>query len=185
VKHHARWRCAPFRPSSLDMTFPEIADLGPAHLELAAFYREARNATSARWRLLCALAILEAWHRRAGAFAATDRALAARGERRRERTVSRDMLLRSGALGTHDGLLDQPFAALVRRLRLDRDKLLASLDEPAQGGLRRGLAAETELGALASLAGLTACQVLVEELELHRSFATGCSGEAGSGWASA
>jgi hypothetical protein len=170
VRHRARWRCVPFRPSALEMILPDAAGLTPAHLALADLYREARNAASPRWRLLCALAVLEAWQRRDGIFAATDALLAARGERRQARRVGRDMLLHSGALGTHNQLLDQPLTALVELLRSRRDAVLVRLGGQPVAGDRR-YEDEVRLAALANLADLAARQVLAEEFELHRSFA--------------
>jgi hypothetical protein len=171
IRHRTRWRCVPFRSSALEMILPETKGLTPAHLALADLYREARNAVSPRWRLLCALAVLEAWQRRDGIFAATDAVLAARGERRLARRVGRDMLLRSGALGTHDQLLDQPLAALVDLLRSRRDAVLATMLGGGPTAGDRRYEDQIRLAALANLADLAARQVVAEEFELHRSFA--------------
>ena len=59
IEHGARWRCIPFRPSALEAS-SYVHDIRPAYDEVLRLYREARCTTSARWRLICAGAILDA-----------------------------------------------------------------------------------------------------------------------------
>jgi hypothetical protein len=171
AKHGGRWRCVPFRPSALPFESPDPSGLSPAHLALAGLYREARNATSARWRLFCALAILEAWSRRDGVFAATDRGLAGRGEARAAWVVTREMLLRGGALEVGGDLEGCAFPELTHILGLRRDEVTAALGAVGSAVPASDHATEVELAALANLADLAAHKVLVEEIELHRRLA--------------
>lgn len=55
--HGAVWRCAPFRPSALDLDPSALDSAPPEAAPYLELYRRARNASDPAWRLLCALGI--------------------------------------------------------------------------------------------------------------------------------
>lgn len=167
--HGARWRCTPFRPSALAFD-PASPDATPeSHRRLVALYRDARNAGDPAWRLLCARAILRAWREREEPFASTDRRAAQAGAPRRDRVVSFDMLVHSGALACAPDLQDRPFESLVDRLDDLCAGVLDSLDGRPGDADPIGLPSRPLLAQMANLADLAAREVLMEELALCRS----------------
>lgn len=171
IEHHARWRCVPFRPSVVEVAAPERTWVPTSHAALVRLYRQARNASAPEWRLLCAVAILEAWENRHEPFASTERWLRTGTERRRIPSVSFDMLLRSGALARFRSFEGDAIDEVLARLVPLRNEILATV-----GGLplQYALIGEdagtdrTVLTALANLADLLAREVLLDELELAR-----------------
>lgn len=168
LKHEARWRCVPFRPSALELK-QQVIDTAPeSHKNLMKLYREARNATAPAWRFLCATAILKAWHDREDPFATTDRAALEVGKSRREHSVSFELLMHSGAAGSVAEFKDRPFGDLVEYLEPLRQDVLRELSGSYAGTLsadRRTAALHAEL---ANLADVCAREVLMEELSLYR-----------------
>lgn len=160
AEHEARWRCVPFRPSAL-MAEPEPGGLPPAYGEVLRLYREARNTTSAAWRLISAGAILDAAVSGRAPFEAPQADLGSQ-------PVTTDMLVRSGALvaypelkgatarGLRD-LADGPRRALLARLAA----LGGEGGEAADGSDYHAAAA---LAALANLVDLVARDLMLASL---------------------
>jgi len=168
LKHEARWRCVPFRPSALELKQPIIEAAPESHQHLMKLYREARNATAPAWRFLCATAILKAWHDREEPFAATDTAAREVGKSRREHTVSFELLMHSGTATSVSELRDRPFGELVEYLEPLRQEALKEISGSYIGthsADRRTAAFQAEL---ANLADVCAREVLMEELSLYR-----------------
>ena len=152
--HDAKWRAVPFRPSTLDPGDDGFPDM-PADLRTLAFlYREGRNAASPAYRLLCATRILH-WHKA--------------GERpeRRTPTVTREMLVLSGAWDRLSALEGREYGELLAHLAPARERVI---------GMLTGDDAEQEPGAfdwmcdlsiLADLADFAARQVLLDAFGLQ------------------
>lgn len=168
LKHEARWRCVPFRPSALELKQPVIEAVPDSHKHLMKLYREARNATAPAWRFLCATAILKAWHDRAEPFAATDLAAKEAGKSRREHTVSFEFLMHSGAAASASELKDRPLGELVEYLEPLRQEALRELSGSYAGPLSADRRIAGFHAELANLADVCARDVLVEELSLFR-----------------
>ena len=167
--HAARWRCTPFRPSALPFDPTSSEETPESHRRLVGLYRDARNAGDPAWRLLCAQAILKAWRRRDEPFASTDQRLTQTSQHRRERVVSFDMLVHSGALASAPELQDRPFEVLVDRVEELSNSVLDTLDSPVESVDLLALGSRPLLAQIANLADLAAREVLLEELALCRS----------------
>ncbi len=163
VAHDARWRCVPFRPSSL-MPSPGLRDVPHAYHDVLRLYREARCTASARWRLICAGAILDA------AVAGRPPFEAKAGAPVHARTVvTADRLVRSGVLAFCPDLEGATLKAVHDRIEPQRQALLAAMGSPGEAEVRPQPAAavyesEAALAALANLADLLARDVVVDSL---------------------
>ena len=152
MRHGARWRCTPFRPSAmtLDLGLATVpADLAP----VVELFQRARNAPDAASRLLAAFAVLTAATRHS--------ALARSGAD--TLTLSQDMLIHSGAIALPDPLLGKPLADLITLLRPEHDRLvgrdgilLPVLDD---------LDAQKRLALLANLGDCVAHRLILAEIE--------------------
>ncbi|MDD2867341.1 methylamine utilization protein MauJ [Neomegalonema sp.] len=143
--HGAVWRCAPFRPSALDLDPAALDSAPPEAAPFLELYRRARNASDPAWRLLCACGILRAW--RAGE-APFDAGFA-------QRRVGFQDLLQSGALVCAGDLRDQPLEALMTRLEALRGEILRMLEAPGEAASFSPAASES-LAQMANLADLLA-----------------------------
>lgn len=159
IAHGARWRCVPFRPSAL-MAEPTTEDAPPAFSEVLRLYREARCATGATWRLICAGAILDA--------AVEGRAPFSRDEKARGYVITMDMLVRSGALVAYPALKGAKAADLRDLAEPKRRALLAALAPQGEGEQSKRDAgdyhAEASLAALANLVDLVARDLVLATL---------------------
>lgn len=159
MRHGARWRCTPFRPSAMSLDFalaPVEADLAP----VVELFQRARNAPDPASRLLAAFAVL---------VAATRHPAMARSGAGTLR-VTQDMLIHSGAIALPDRLMGLPLAGLIALLHPDHDRLvgrdgvlLPVLDD---------LAAQKRLALLANLADLAAHRLVLAELDARRQAAS-------------
>lgn len=146
IVHEARWRCVPFRPSSL-IAGPALQNVPAAYGDLMRLYREARNAASATWRLIAAGAILDAAVKRQSPFDAgeTDPGCY---------VLTTDMLVRSGTLVT----LAYLKGAMARDLRdvaePKRRALLSRVMSLGETSAISDTSAYQEAAALAGLANL-------------------------------
>ena len=158
--NEARWRCTPFRPSALDLDLDAVAfapdDLKP----LLRVYQRARNASDPAWRLLNAYAVLKRWRTGEAPFPAKPP--------RPVPTVTLEMLVHSGTLGSAVSFKDQPLTVLVDALEVWRDAVLQDLEAP--GEATHGLRGEARwrLAHMASLADLAARETLLREIARRR-----------------
>lgn len=168
LEHGAKWRSIPFRPSALDFDLPACEAATEEHAALAWLYREARNAQSPGYRLLCAHKILAAWSRRLGAFGRTDRAIAEGGLslERPQRSVTKEVAVLSGVIDRHPEFEGVAFDRLVALLEPWRERVAAALVDPGVAARSDPYETHVELTALANLADFAARQVLLDELDL-------------------
>mgnify|MGYP002393163176 CR=1 FL=1 len=170
VEHQARWRCVPFRPSSLT-PLPDLRDTPPAYDDVIRLYREARCTTSVYWRLVCAGAILDAAVRCVTPFDsieenASDAPL-----------VTTDMLIRSGAIVSQGDLKGASLTRVRDRIEPHRQALLGAMLDTKQGDERTffmasDYEAEASIAALANLADLIARDLILERLRAEGCVAT-------------
>jgi hypothetical protein len=162
IAHGARWRCIPFRPSSL-IAEPASEDVPQAYRQMLRLYREARCAPSAMWRLLSAGAILNAAVDGVAPFAP--------GNRLSEHVITTDMLVRSGTLIVYSNLKGATARDLRDIAEAKRRMLLAMLSpsgEFAEGDMdSEDYHAEGELAALANLVDLVARDLLLSALRAN------------------
>ncbi|MCL6608693.1 MAG: methylamine utilization protein MauJ [Geminicoccaceae bacterium] len=171
LRHGARWRVAPFRPSTVPL--PPILDLPlrPEHFTLLRAYQEARRSRSVSARLLFAQRIASAFDRRTEPFATTDRLAASAGLVRAEPALRRLDLVVADALG----LFAEPvpselswkeaLAALAPATRRVRD-FLDPDSPPGDGTAWFEYWTEREVCAAANLADLLAHRIVCEEIRL-------------------
>ena len=159
MSHGARWRCTPFRPSALSVSY-EAADPVPTDLRpLASLYKRARNAPDSNYRLLCAFAVLVGAAEPGGPLAAGTRD---------SFTVTQEMLIHAGALEFASDLARKSLLELISFLRPRHDSLFAGPNLLA--ALATDQEATQPMGALANLADLAAHRLLLGELR-HRTAA--------------
>jgi len=157
LKHDARWRSLPHRPSDEDFDAIIEAELPDAYGHVMALYRQARNSSSDVYRLLCCCKILRLWTEGKEPFELAR----ASGERDERLVVTREMLALSGMLEFRPDLDGTPFGRLLDRLEPWPDRALATVTD--EGGPVDF--ADYEQGReLAAVANLT-------DLAVHRIFA--------------
>ncbi len=166
VEHGARWKCLPSRPSAVAHSV-ELQDVPPQYREMMRLYRESRCATSARWRLICAGAILDAAVMGRDPFRpneATEEASAADGIR-----ITNDMLIRSNAIIMHPDLKGATIADVHALLEPKRQALLKELlpSGRAEFGADPSYHDDLADAAVANLADLLARELLVFRLGLN------------------
>lgn len=158
--NEARWRCTPFRPSALDLDLAAV-DFAPDDLKpLLRLYQRARNASDPAWRLLNAYVVLSCW--RAGKAPFPSKLP------RPASTVTVEMLVHSGTLGSAVTFKDQPLTALVDALEVWRDAVLRGLETPDDGAYGLRGEARWRLAHMASLADLAARETLLREIARRR-----------------
>lgn len=167
IAHGARWRCVPFRPSAL-MAEPVSEDIPRAYMDMLRLYREARCASGATWRLLCAGAILEAAVEGWKPFSPDARL--------REHVITTDMLVRSSALVAYPALKGATAQNLRDLVEPKRRALLATLapnGPSAEGDTNDGdYHAASSLAALTNLVDLVARDLLLATLRKNGFLAT-------------
>jgi hypothetical protein len=163
IEHGARWRCIPFRPSALTAS-SDMRNVPPAYDEALRLYREARSTTSARWRLICAGAIIDAVVARREPFDIRDgdRELVNYGVR----PVTNDMLIRSNAIIAHPHLKGATVGEVRDLIEPRRQAFLAALaiSGRCELAMDSGYAYESALAALANLADLMARDLMLASL---------------------
>jgi len=162
IEHGARWRCIPFRPSALEAS-SYVHDIRPAYDEVLRLYREARCTTSARWRLICAGAILDAVVAGREPFGIDGgQELVNRGVP----PVTNDMLIRSNAIIAHPHLKGATVVEVRDLVEPRRQALLAALAISGKGEFvtESGYSYESALAALANLADLMARDLILASL---------------------
>lgn len=168
VEHGARWKCLPSRPSAVAQS-AELQDAPPQYHEMMRLYRESRCATSARWRLICAGAILDAAVIRRDPFRsdeANEEACAVDGIR-----ITNDMLIRSNAIIMHPDLKGATISDFHDVLEPKRQALLKGLlpSGRAEFGASPSYHDDLADAALANLADLLARELLMLRLGLNAS----------------
>lgn len=168
VEHGARWKCLPSRPSAVAQS-AELQDVPPQYHEMMRLYRESRCATSARWRLICAGAILDAAVIRRDPFRsdeANEAAYAVDGIR-----ITNDMLIRSNAIIMHPDLKGATIADFHDVIEPKRQALLKGLlpSGRAEFGASPSYHDDLADAALANLADLLARELLMLRLGLNAS----------------
>lgn len=171
LRHGARWRLAPFRPSTVPLPPTPDLPLQPGHFVLLRAYQEARRSRSVFSRLLFAQRIVSAFERGIEPFATTDRLAASAGLVRAEPVLRRLDLVVADALV----LFAEPvpselpwkeaLAALTPAMRRVRD--FVDPDRPPGDGTGWfQYRTEREVCAAANLADLLAHRILSEEIRL-------------------
>lgn len=160
TEHGARWRCVPFLPSALtaEAAFKVVP---PDFNEVLRLYREARCTASARWRLICAGAIIDAAVAGRQPFDATENV-----ETKNNLgipLVTGDMLRRSNAIIAHPNLKGAGVAAVHDLIEPRRQAFLSALVRVGEAEIEAdaSLEAESELAALANLADLVARDLIL------------------------
>ncbi len=160
VVHEARWRCVPFRPSSL-LAEPAPDVLPADYHEVMRLYREARSATSTTWRLIAAGAILDAVVSRRAPFDREGIDLAAH-------VITTDMLVRSGTFVTHAALKGGTARDLYEIVEPKRQAMLARIatlgGESGEDASARAYPEAAALAALANLVDLVARDLVMASL---------------------
>jgi hypothetical protein len=165
VKHNARWRVTPFRPSTLNFDLPLCEILPESYLTITALYREARNSTSDIYRFLCCHKILSMWKKGADPFGLLQARVSESGKKLAgDYHVSQEMLALSGLINFRPELEGLNFVDLLEPLAIWRQwALQAVIDErlPDQlGEYEHG----RELSSVANLADLAVHRILVDEI---------------------
>jgi hypothetical protein len=163
IDHGARWRCVPFMPSALTAS-PDVRGVPADYDEVLRLYREARCTTSARLRLICAGAILDAAVSGREPFAIRKGApdLVNHGVP----LVTNDMLIRSNAIIAHPHLKGATVAEVHALIEPRRQALLAGLVHSGEGeyAAHSGYGPESDLAALANLADLMARDLVLASM---------------------
>jgi hypothetical protein len=161
IEHGARWRCIPFRPSALAASY--VHNIPPAYDEALRLYREARCTTSARWRLICAGAIINAAVAGREPFANDgDQELVNHGVP----PVTNSMLIRSNAIIAHPHLKGATVIEVRDLIEPRRQALLTALAISGKGEFATecSYSDESALAALANLADLMARDLVLASL---------------------
>jgi hypothetical protein len=170
IAHEARWRCVPFRPSTL-MPSPDLRNAPAAFNDVMRLYREARCTMSPHWRLICAGAILNAAAEGAAPFDTPDGEMLATDSP----LVTTDMLIRSGAIVSHIDLKGGSLNQVCDRIEPLRSALLNALLTPGSSSVGNGSVIATDFEAVASVAALAnLADLIARDLILERLRESGC-----------
>ena len=123
LKHNARWRALPHRPSNENFRTLIQKALPESYRHMMALYREARNSSSDIYRVLCCCKILRLWTKGAEPF---DLSLKS-GVQVATLDVTREMLVLSGMIEFRPALEGTPFNMLLDRIGLWHDRAAAIL----------------------------------------------------------
>lgn len=162
LDHDARWRVLPHRPSAEKFSLPDLSIAPPEFWPVANLYREARSATSDRYRLLCCYKILQIWRMGAEPF----------GDRTKDpttladRVVTEEMLVLSGAIGHCRDWEGIGFDALADSLRPWRDQAIEVFTEVSEPPPDDDYERRCELSAVTNLADL-AVHAIVRDCLAH------------------
>jgi hypothetical protein len=161
LKHDARWRVLPHRPSAQRFELPDTSGLPEAFWPVAGLYREARTSSSDRYRLLCCHAILERWARGEAPFDDPEDDPAVRSSLR----VTQELIVLSGMAQIRPGLEGVALVDLPGHLGDWRESALGTLAGTRDPTREAGYDEVFELIAVANLLDLAAHQVLVREID--------------------
>lgn len=166
LRHDARWRVLPHRPSVQSFSVPHIEALPERYCTIATLYREARNSPSDIYRLLCCYKILETWAGHSHLFDSIEtQAAMTETEVPRDQRVDQEMLVLSGLIRYQPDLDGCSFIELPDRFSRWREWALQyvtgnGLAEPLDNYDRR-----FELASVANLADLAVHRILVEAMK--------------------
>ncbi|MBU3030722.1 methylamine utilization protein MauJ [Paracoccus marinaquae] len=156
MKHGARWRCTPFRPSAMKVDFDVLAAMDADLAPVAELFQRARNAPDAASRLIAGFAVLVAATRHpamAGSGAGT-------------LCITREMLIHSGAIALDEPLLDLPLTGLIGILRSEHQRLIGP--DGVLIPVLDDLAGQKRLALLANLADLLAHRLILAEVQARQ-----------------
>ena len=143
LRHDARWRVLPHRPSAETFQLPRPDRVSEEWLDAAALYRESRNTANPVFRL-----------------AGLGRVLRARSRDGEQATVTKEMLVLSGMLHFRPELEGQSLAGLPNRVEDWLDWARQRLADPEVPAPLRDYGRLLEAEALANLLDLAAYQAL-------------------------
>lgn len=166
LKHDVRWRALPHRPSAERLELSAATNVPDAGWSVLALYREARDASSDIYRLLCCRKIIQMWSDCIEPFDVEGEADTAHQQAdSAAMVVSREMLILSGLIDFYPDLeetrfdklltLVEPWCAWAKQLLSD-EPLLSNTHDYAQ---------ETELASIANLLDLVTHYILVAQIE--------------------
>jgi hypothetical protein len=172
LRHEAKWRALPHRPSVERFEPPARAALPTPYWTLTTLYREARNSASDVYRLLCCHKILWMWIKRADPFGQLQvRASQFGMQLAGDYQVTEKMLALSGLIHYRPELEGVRFADLLEPLATWRRwALQAVVDEdlPDQlGEYEHG----RELSSVANLVDMAVHHILADELRAWQKLA--------------
>lgn len=153
LRHGARWRCTPFRPSAMTIDFRALAPVEDDLAPWVELLQRARNAVDAASRLMAGFAVLHAASRGEAALFHMD----VDGFR-----VTQEMLIHSGAMALPDPLLNLDLDGLVTALAPHHARLITP--DGMLAPVRDDLAAQQQMALLANLADLAAHRLIAAEI---------------------
>lgn len=158
LRHEARWRAVPHRPSAEQLVIPEIDDRSDAKTNgLFELYRTVRTSNSPVHRFLCAYKLLS--------LVCNSQAASALRELAEAETVTKETLVISGMIHYQPELEGLRLADLPKQLRHWQESLLACIADTEVLGESPGFLELDELGCISNLLDITCHKVLSQLIE--------------------
>jgi hypothetical protein len=166
LRHDARWRALPHRPSVESFELPPCGTLPETYWTVMALYREVRNSPSDIYRFLCCLKILSLWTKRADPF----KLLRARSAElglvlQHDYCIDQDMLVLSGLLNYRPDLEGVGFDELLEALTAWRGWALHAVIDEDLLPLLDDYEHSFELSSIANLVDLAVHRILAGEIK--------------------
>lgn len=158
LRHEARWRVVPHRPSSELFAVPDIERCNEELDALLGLYRIIRTANNPEYRFLCAYKLIML-------LTNPDAVPLNLHELTAAETVSKETLVISGMIKYRPELENKPVSELPELFQNWRETLLASISDTREPGEIPGLAQLDELGCISNLLDITCHRVLSQMME--------------------
>lgn len=160
LKHQARWRSLPHRPSDEDFDTLIETELPDSFGHVVALYRQARNSSSDIYRLLCCCKILRLWTEGKAPFELARSG----GERAESLKVTREMMGLSGMIEFRPDLEGTPFSRLLDRIAPWPERATATITPDGCPVDLSDYEQGRELAAVANLVDLAAHRIFLAEV---------------------
>lgn len=157
LRHEARWRAVPHRPSAEQLLIPDIEHCNAEINGLFELYRTVRTSNSPVYRFLCAYKLIN--------LVCNPQASVGLRELAEAQTVTRETLVISGMMNYQPDLEGQQLTHLPELLRHWRESLLAYITDIEALGQPPGFVELDELGCISNLLDISCHEVLSQLIE--------------------
>lgn len=167
LRHEAKWRAVPHRPSTLGFDLPPREGLPETYWTITALYREARNSASDIYRLLCCHKILRMWASGVDPFGLSQARVSKLGTELADEDgfrISRLMLVTSGLIHYSPELEGVKFVDLLEPLTAWHQWALQAISDEDLPDRLDDYEHGRELSSVVNLVDLTVHHILVGEI---------------------